>query len=131
MLAVDTNVVVRYLTGDDPEQFAQAVDIVEGNDIFVSLTVLLETEWVLRSVYRFVPVQIARVLRAFAGLPLVTVEKAHSVSLALQWTERGLDFADALHLAQAQNFGAFITFDRDLVQRAAGLSPLPVRLPVS
>jgi predicted nucleic-acid-binding protein len=49
MLAVDTNVVVRYLTADDPEQFARAVAVVEGAETFVSLTVLLETEWVLRS----------------------------------------------------------------------------------
>ena len=53
MLAVDTNVVVRYLTGDHPEQFANAKALIDGEDLFVCATVLLETEWVLRSVYGY------------------------------------------------------------------------------
>jgi predicted nucleic-acid-binding protein len=129
MLAVDTNVVVRYLTADDPVQFAHAVAIVEGAGTFVSLTVVLEAEWVLRSAYRYTPTQIVHALRGFAGLPLVTVESADLVSIALEWVEDGMDFADALHLAQAQFCEAFVTFDRDLVQRAVTLSDVPVRLP--
>jgi predicted nucleic-acid-binding protein len=48
MLAVDTNVMVRYLTGDDAEQFAKASALIRDEDIYVGTTVLLETEWVLR-----------------------------------------------------------------------------------
>jgi predicted nucleic acid-binding protein len=69
------------------------------------------------------------VLRGFAGLPLVTVEDAHLANIALGWVERGLDFADALHLAQAQPFDAFVSFDQDLARRAVGLSATPVRQP--
>src|SRR5271165_3450212 len=53
MLAIDTNLVVRYLVGDDPGQAARARSLIDNNDVFVCTTVLLETEWVLRSVYGF------------------------------------------------------------------------------
>ena len=69
MLAVDTNIVVRYLTADDPEQFAKARALIDGEDIFVCKTVLLETEWVLRRGYRFSRDRIIAALTAFAGLP--------------------------------------------------------------
>ena len=67
MLAIDTNLVVRYLTGDHPEQSAKAKALIDGQDVFVSTTLLLETEWVLRSVYGFEGSQLALALRAFAG----------------------------------------------------------------
>ena len=60
MLAVDTNVVVRYLTGDEVEQFAKAKALIDGEDVFVCTTVLLETEWVLRSLYGYPPAQLER-----------------------------------------------------------------------
>jgi predicted nucleic acid-binding protein len=51
MLAIDTNLIVRYLTGDHPEQSPKARALIDSEDVFVCTTVLLETEWVLRSVY--------------------------------------------------------------------------------
>ena len=129
MRAVDTNVVVRYLTADDPRQFALAVAVVEGTDTFVGVTVLLEAEWVLRGIYRFPTGPVVEALRGLAGLPRVTVEDAPLVALALQWTERGLDFADALHLARAQFCEAFLTFDEDMTRRGASLSAIPLQLP--
>src|SRR3954471_11069924 len=53
MLAVDTNVVVRYVTRDHPEQSPRAKALIDGNDVLLATTVLLETEWVLRSAYGF------------------------------------------------------------------------------
>ena len=41
MLAVDTNIILRYLTADHPEQFAKASALIEGEDVYVSSTVLL------------------------------------------------------------------------------------------
>jgi predicted nucleic-acid-binding protein len=129
MLAVDTNVVVRYLTRDDPAQFALAVATMEDGAAFVGLTVLLETEWVLRSIYGYRPTRVVAALRGLAGLRTVTLEDESLVGVALQWVEEGLDFADALHLARAQSCEAFITFDRDLATHAAELSAVPVRHP--
>ena len=69
MLAVDTNVIVRYLTRDDAEQFARASVLIQNEDVYVCMTVLLETEWVLRRGYRFSRERVPAALAAFAGLP--------------------------------------------------------------
>jgi predicted nucleic acid-binding protein len=129
MRAVDTNVIVRYLANDDPAQGARARRLVEREDVFVSLTVLLETEWVLRGVFGLAPGDIVRSLRAFAGLPRVTVENPAVAAQALDWAERGLDFADALHLAAVRPHDGFVTFDRALVKAARRLGALPVQEP--
>lgn len=131
MLAVDTSIVVRYLTRDDPRQFEQAVAAIEQVDTYVCLTVLLETEWVLRSVYRYRPRRVVQALRGLVGLPRITIEEPAVADLALEWAEGGLDFADALHLAKARSCAAFVTFDADLVRRAATLDSIPVRSPES
>ena len=52
MIAVDTNILIRLLTKDDPEQARRATIIMESDDIFIPKTVMLETEWVLRYAYR-------------------------------------------------------------------------------
>ena len=74
--ALDTNVVVRFLTGDDPGQSARARAIIGREPVFIPRTVILETEWVLRAVYDLSPARIIPALRALAGLPDVTVEDA-------------------------------------------------------
>ena len=129
MLAIDTNLVVRYLTADHPEQSARAKALIEGAEVFVCTTVMLETEWVLRSAYGFATDQIAPAIRAFAGLSQVSVEDPALIALALDWMERGMDFADALHLAKAGECEAFISFDRRLAVAAARLGRVPVRAP--
>ncbi len=48
MLAIDTNVIVRYLVADDREQARRARELIDGGRVFIATTVLLETEWVLR-----------------------------------------------------------------------------------
>jgi predicted nucleic-acid-binding protein len=129
MRAIDTNVVVRFLTGDDAKQAAKARALVAEGDIFVATSVLLESEWVLRSAYGFDAKSVAGALRDFAGLPGVTLEDPALASRALDWAERGMDFADALHLGRARGCSAFISFDRRLAKAAAGLSETKVVVP--
>ena len=129
MLAIDTNVVVRYLTGDHPKQSAVARALIDGKDIFVSITVLLETEWVLRSVYGFSAESIAKAFIAFGGLPRVTLERPGSVAKALGWMRAGMDFADALHIAAAEGCEAFLSFDKGLAKTANKLGGLKVQTP--
>jgi predicted nucleic-acid-binding protein len=129
VLAVDTNVVVRYLTRDDAEQFAKASALIGSNDVYVCTTVLLETEWVLRRGYRFSRQRIIAALGAFAGLPRVTLEDPGLAAKALDWTRHGMDFADALHLAKAQGCQAFVSFDQRLAAVANAMSDLKVRAP--
>jgi len=129
MLAVDTNVIVRYLTNDHPEQSPRARALIDGHDIRVATTVLLETEWVLRSVYRYTPVQIAGALRQFAGLPRVELESPAVVAQALDWAQQGMDFADALHLGASGDCEAFVTFDMDFVKKTAKAGSVRVQTP--
>jgi len=119
MLAVDTNIIVRFLTRDHPDQSPKARALVDDNDTFVSRTVLLETEWVLRSVYGYDRSQVFEALTSFAGLPRVVVEDAAESLEALNQMKHGYDFADALHLAGAGNCKAFVTFDQSLVKIAS------------
>ena len=129
MLAVDTNIIVRYLTADHPEQFAKASALIHGEDVHVCTTVLLETEWVLRGGYRFSRDQIIAALTAFAGLPRVNLEAPALAAKALDWMRSGLDFADALHLAKAAGCEAFVSFDQRLAAVANVLSEVRVRAP--
>ena len=120
MRAIDTNVVVRYLTGDDPDQSAKARAIVDGGAVLASTTVLLESEWILRSVYGRAPEDVAAALRAFVGLPGVAVENPSLLAEALDRAEVGMDFADALHLGAAARCDAMLTFDRRFIEQARG-----------
>ena len=129
MLAVDTNVIVRYLTNDHPQQSPRARKLVDGNDVWVAVTVVLETAWVLRSVYRYAPEQVVDALRGFAGLPSVSLQNAALIARALKWVEQGLDFADALHLSAAEHCEGFVTFDAMLVGAGRKAGARGVRLP--
>ncbi len=124
MRAIDTNVVIRYLIGDDPEQAGRARTTVDAGEVFVSTTVLLESEWVLRSVYGFFADEVAAALRAFSGLPGVSVENPALLLEALDLTERGMDFADALHLGAAASCEAMLTFDRRFIETGSNTAIL-------
>lgn len=114
---LDTNVLVRFLVGDDAAQLERAARLIARNEVFVARTVLLETEWVLRACYGLSEPAIARLLTGFCGLDRVTVEEEASVAAALRCYAAGMDFADALHL-HAPGPDRFATFDRDLRKRA-------------
>ncbi len=129
MLAIDTNVVVRYLVADDPAQAAKARRLIDSNNVFVCTTVMLEADWVLRSVYGFPAQQCAKALADFSGLPSVTLEDSASIARALSWVSEGIDFADGLHLAKAEGCDAFISFDKEFAAAAKRLDVLKVRAP--
>ena len=129
MLAIDTNVVVRYLAGDHREQSAAAKALIDSEDVFVGTTVLLETEWVLRGVYGHAKAEVEAALRRFAGLPRVTLQDEALVARALDWMAAGMDFADALHLSSATDCETFVSFDRRFARMAARLGTMAVRTP--
>jgi predicted nucleic-acid-binding protein len=127
--AIDTNVVVRFLTNDDKRQARAARAAIEAADIFVPTTVMLESEWVLRSGYGFTAAQVATALRGLAGLSGVTIEEPARIAQALDWLDAGMDFADALHLAGCGTCEAYLSFDRKLIKVARGRSSVPVTTP--
>lgn len=128
MTAVDTNVVVRLLTGDDARQTARASALFATGDIWLSKTVILETEWVLRSLYNFRGPDLSAAILALTHLPSVRVEDPIAISKALGWASSGMDFADALHLASKTDSVRFVTFDGKLVKRAKTLGVNAVAL---
>lgn len=121
MLVVDTNVVVRYLTGDDPRQARIVERLVRENDIRLLSTVALETEWVLRSLYGYPRERVHAGLSAFAGLACVTADDHEQLASALDWFAQGMDFADAMHLSYCEDGEALATFDRKLAAAARKL----------
>lgn len=117
MISVDTNVVVRLLTGDHPEQSARAKNLFASNAILITSTVLLETEWVLRSAYKFAPDAIRYAFNKLLGLQQVSVDEPVRISEALALYALGADFADALHVAGSSSAKGFASFDRELRTR--------------
>lgn len=125
MIALDTNVLARYLLADEPRQFAAAKRVLSGADECTApLTVFLELVWVLeaRELQRD---DIARGLRALLGLVHFKPREPHALASALVWYEQGLDFADALHLAQSSEADSFASFDAKLAKRAKKLQARP------
>ena len=74
MIAVDTNVLVRLLTGDEPKQEAAARSLFASEPIWIAKTVLLETGWVLSSLYGFEESAIHDAFTKLLGLKNVHVE---------------------------------------------------------
>ena len=129
MKAVDTNVLARFFI-DDPEDSEAALQkpaAIEAmtQAVFVSISVMLEFEWVMRGFYALPRKDISRVFKALCGLQHVSIEDRAIVLAVIEAYDRGLDFADALHLARAQHCNAFVSFDKRLQKRAkiAGLQP--------
>jgi predicted nucleic acid-binding protein len=118
VIAVDTNVVIRLLTGDDPDQAMRAKRSFEAETIWLPKTVMLEAEWVLRRLHGLARGRVVEALTALAALPNVRCDDEAAIIEALRCATRGMDFADALHLASARSAKGFATFDTDLVRRA-------------
>jgi predicted nucleic-acid-binding protein len=128
--AVDTNVLARYYLRDDAAQARVADRILSGGDVFVPKTVMLELEWVLRSVAGQPAGKVMDCLGHLIALPGITIEDHDEVEAALRHCRRGIDFADALHLAASHACSELLTFDdRGYARRAGklGVKP-PVKL---
>jgi predicted nucleic-acid-binding protein len=129
MRALDTNVLARFFVDDaDDAQAARqrpAAVAALSERSFVSVTVLLELEWVMRGFYELPTRDISRVLRALASIEHVAIEDRDAVLVALDAFDKGLDFADALHIARSSRASRFATFDQRLAKRAKGLALTP------
>lgn len=127
MIAIDTNVVVRIVTQDDPEQAEAARQVVEQADrLWLPKTVLLETEWVLRHCYSLSRQVILLTFWKLLGYRPLRTEDREAVQQALEWYAAGLDFADALHLASSSDAEKLATFDKKLARAARGLRQQPL-----
>src|SRR5690348_12172905 len=98
MTAVDTDILVRLLTGDDAAQAAAARSLFASERIWIAKTVLLETGWVLRSLYGFGESEIRDAFQKLLGLKNVHAEDESGIAAALALTAHGIGLSDALHL---------------------------------
>ena len=122
MISVDTNVIIRFLTHDDDLQYKKAFSIFNSNQVFISDTVILETEWVLRFVYEFSPANICSAFIGLFGLKNVHLANPTQTAQTIEWHKSGLDFSDALHLSHCQNYEKLFTFDKNFLSKAQGLT---------
>ena len=118
MIAVDTNVVVRLLTGDDPKQAAAAKSLFANEQVWIAKTVLLETGWVLHRLYGFDEDTIRKAFLNLLGLENVHAEDESSVASALALAGHGVELADAIHLSSRPPGSNFVSFDQSLIRRA-------------
>jgi predicted nucleic-acid-binding protein len=89
------------------------------------VTVLLELEWVLRGLYELPARDTSRVLRTLASIAHITLKDRDAVLMAVDAPEKGLAFADALHLARSSRASGLATFDQRLAKRARRLAMTP------
>ena len=125
-IALDTNLLVRMLTNDDPHQAEQVAELIdESTGCFVPITVVLELEWVLRGAYKLPRDAVIRALEGLMAIRQVHLEQEDLVRRVLEWHRQGVDFADALHLARSEGCEALFSFDRSLIRLAADLALRP------
>ena len=135
MIGLDTNVLARYYvaSSDAPsqKQSAAAKKLLEsGKSLFVSKSVVLELEWVLRGYYKSPPKDVLTVLKHLLAMPHVEVEDRVAVEMSVVALGDGFDLADALHHASARHCTSMATFDDKKFARRAtakGWKP-PVKL---
>ena len=109
MRALDTNVLARFFVDDaDDAQAAKqrpAAVAALSERAFVSVTVLLELEWVMRGFYELPTRDISRVLRGLAGIEHVTLEDRDAVLQAVDAFDKGLDPRAGTHTESAPQCG--------------------------
>lgn len=120
MIALDTNVLVRVLVGDDPAQTKRAeaafLKHAKGDGIFVSFVVLAEVGWVLSAAYGWDRPTIHDRLSRLVRTQGIVLEDIEVVEAALDGYRTGkAEIADYLILGRAHQVGAeLLTFDRRL-----------------
>jgi predicted nucleic-acid-binding protein len=129
MYAIDTNIVIRFLTQDDEKQHQKAKQIIQTQEVFISDTVILEIEWVLRYAYGFNVTEISDALLLLLNACNVYMTDKNKIFHAINWYKGGLDFGDALHLANSQHCLQFITFDLKLIKCSQSRGQCPVVSP--
>lgn len=117
---VDTNILVRHLTGDPPDLAARATRYLEETrDLLLPDLILAEVAYVLESFYEVPRADVARILRAILGFPSIRVVDGRLLERAIEvYDVERLDFADAYLVASAESsgIGVIASFDRSIDQ---------------
>ena len=123
MIALDTNVLVRFLTQDDDAQFQVAAGLIEGctRDVpgYVCREVMIELVWVLERAYKYSREEIAEVLLSIVTASQLAVENAQDIASVVNlYRKEGYDFADLMirQAAQRTEKRVLKTFDQKLTR---------------
>jgi predicted nucleic-acid-binding protein len=118
MIALDTNILARAIIREaspdestrQQQDAAQAL-LTSGQTLFLPVTVVQELEWVLRGVYELPREQVVGVIEDLLVVENLVVDRATAVAEAVGGYRQGMDFSDALHLAQASHCDSMASFD--------------------
>jgi predicted nucleic-acid-binding protein len=130
MIALDTNVVIRYLTQDDKKQSLIANKVFEktltpNKQGFISLVVLTEIVWVLEACYDVNKPNIINIINSLTSSKNLIVEQSHIVRIATTlFTDKNADFSDALIFSIDNHAGCEKTLTFDKKAASIGMTKL-------
>ncbi len=129
MTGLDTNILVRYLTKDDEAQFRAVLRLLskKGVILFVSDLVLMETDWVLTSLYDWTSLEVAEAFTLLLSIHNLIFEDEGILKAALRAVRQGADLSDELIVthSRARECKDFATFDKALVKRHSKFTFIP------
>lgn len=129
MISLDTNVLVRYFAEDDETQLKKIYKLLERKDatFFVCDIVLVETDWVLRSLYDWSRAEVADAFVRLTTVHNLKFEDEARLRIALGMVEEGADFADEMIVGASRERGSdyFATFDKAIIRRHKGFAISP------
>ncbi len=100
MIAIDTNILIRHLTEDDAAQLKKVHQLfrkhTNNNEIFISLIVLMESNWVLESCYNWKADKFCECVEDILRVPQFSIEQPQVVRSAIARAKKSDDFSDAL-----------------------------------
>lgn len=113
-IAIDTNILVRFLVEDDEVQARQAKKLIENNSVIVPLVVLIEAVWVLESSYGFAKNDIIDVLRQLLESDIEVQNFQQSIEALNLFEKNSADFSDWLVYTCSKQLNAedVYTFDK-------------------
>ncbi len=129
MTALDTNILVRYLTQDDEPQFLKVLQMLNRKraTFFTCDLVIVETAWVLGEVYGWTPEEVADAFSRLATIPNLIFENENRLRASLKAFRDGADLADELIVRTSRDLGAneLATFDKGVIRRHKAFARLP------
>jgi predicted nucleic-acid-binding protein len=118
MIGLDTNVLIRYLTLDDPVQSAKAAEVIDRltpkNPGFVSIVATVETVWILDRAYSLTAQEISTAVERLLPVEVLSIENEQQVFTAMVALKQGRgSFSDALigELGVRAGCARTLTFD--------------------
>ncbi len=129
MIGLDTNVLIRYLTRDDESQYRATMKLLmrKSANFFVADLVLVETHWVLSSLYDWTHDEIADAFARLLQIHNLQFEDEDRIRHSLAAVRRGADLSDELLIAMSRNHGCreFATFDSAVAKRHTKFAFVP------